>query len=68
MKLMQKTYLFSVQIEMSLESALKSVGYTDAVLFLTIGKSDIYQHICKFRQVDNSAFLSEFWKTGKSDH
>jgi hypothetical protein len=64
---MQKTSLFSVQIEMPLENALKSVGYTDAVLLLTIGKSDIYQHIYKFRQVDNSTFLSEFWKTGKSD-
>jgi hypothetical protein len=42
MRLMQKTYLFSVQIEMPLENALKSVGYMDTVLFLTIGKSDIY--------------------------
>jgi hypothetical protein len=41
---MQKTYLFSVQIEMLLENSLKSVGYMYTVLFLTIGKSDIYQH------------------------
>jgi hypothetical protein len=39
---MQKTYIFSVQIEMPLENALKSVGYMDTVLFLTIGKLDIY--------------------------
>jgi hypothetical protein len=42
MRLIQKTYLFSVQIEIPLENTLKSVGYTDTVLFLTIGKSDIY--------------------------
>ncbi len=41
---MQKTYLFSQQIGMPLANALKSVGYTDTVLFLNIGKSDIYQH------------------------
>jgi hypothetical protein len=29
---------------MSLANALKSVRYTDTVLFLTIGQSDIYQH------------------------
>ncbi len=39
-----KTYLFSVQIEMLLVNALKSVGYTDTVLFLTIGKSNTCQH------------------------
>jgi hypothetical protein len=27
-----------------LTNSLKSVGYTEAVLFLTISKSDIYQH------------------------
>jgi hypothetical protein len=41
MWLIQKNYLLSVQIEMPLENALKSLGYTDLVLFLTIGKSDI---------------------------
>jgi hypothetical protein len=41
---MQKTYLFSVQIEMRLESVLKSVGFTDTVPFLTISKSDMYEH------------------------
>ncbi len=25
-------------------NALRSIGYTDTVLFLTIGKLDIYQH------------------------
>ncbi len=39
---MQKTYIFYVQIEVPLANALKSVGYMDTVLFLTIGKSDIY--------------------------
>jgi hypothetical protein len=29
---------------MPLANALTSVGYTDTVLFLTIAKSDIYQH------------------------
>jgi hypothetical protein len=33
-----------VQIEIPLENALKCVGYMDTVLFLTIGKSDMYQH------------------------
>jgi hypothetical protein len=41
---MQKTYLFSMQIGMPQENALKSIGYTDTVLFLTIGQPDIYQH------------------------
>ncbi len=40
---MQKTYLFSLQIEMPQANALNSIGYTDTVLFLTIGKPDIYQ-------------------------
>ncbi len=39
---MQKTYLFSVQIGILLADALKSIGYMHAVVFLTIGKSDIY--------------------------
>jgi hypothetical protein len=42
-QLMQKTSLFSLQIGMPQANALNSIGYTDAVLFLTIGKSDIYQ-------------------------
>jgi hypothetical protein len=42
---MQKTYLFSVQIGQPLANALISIGYTDSVLFLTIGKPDIYHHI-----------------------
>jgi hypothetical protein len=41
---MQKTYLFSVQIGQPLANALISIGYMDSVLFLTIGKPDIYQH------------------------
>jgi hypothetical protein len=52
--LMQKTYLFPVQIGMQLAMHLKSVGYTDTVLFPTfgnavkvqlpdIGKPDIYR-------------------------
>jgi hypothetical protein len=44
-RLGQKTYLFSMQIGMPQVNALKSIGYKDTVLFLTIGKSDIYQ--CK---------------------
>jgi hypothetical protein len=39
---MQKTYLFSLQIGMPQENALNSTGYTDKVLFLTIGKPEIY--------------------------
>jgi hypothetical protein len=42
-RLMQKTYLFSLQIGMQQANALNSIGYTDIVLFLTIGKPDIYQ-------------------------
>jgi hypothetical protein len=40
-----KNYLFSMQIGMLQANALKSIGYTDTVLFLTIGKLrlDIYQ-------------------------
>ncbi len=33
-----------MQIEMPQANALKSIGYTDTILFLTIGKLDIYQH------------------------
>jgi hypothetical protein len=36
--------LFSEQIGIPLTNALKSVGYINIVLFLTIGKSDIYEH------------------------
>jgi hypothetical protein len=39
---MQKTYLFSLQIGMPQANALNSVGYTDTVPFLTVGKLDIY--------------------------
>jgi hypothetical protein len=42
---MQKTYLFSMQIGMPQgANALKSIGYMDTILFLTIGKPDIYEH------------------------
>jgi hypothetical protein len=41
---MQKTYLFSMEIGMQQANALKSIGYTDTILFLTIGKPDIYEH------------------------
>jgi hypothetical protein len=41
---MQKTYLFSLQIGMPQANALNVIGYTDTVLFLTIGKLDIYHH------------------------
>jgi hypothetical protein len=43
-RFMQKTYLFSVQIRQPLANALNSIGYMDTVLvlFLTIGKPDIY--------------------------
>jgi hypothetical protein len=44
MRLIQKTYLFSMQIGMSHANELKFIRYTDTVLFLTIGKPDIYQH------------------------
>jgi hypothetical protein len=40
---MQKTYLFSLQIGMPQANALNAIGNTDTVLFLTIGKPDIYQ-------------------------
>ncbi len=43
-RLMQKTFLFSVQIYKPLANALISIGYTDSVLILTIGKPDIYHH------------------------
>jgi hypothetical protein len=33
-----------MQIGMPQANALKPIGYTDTVLFLTIGKLDIYQH------------------------
>jgi hypothetical protein len=39
---MQKTYLFSLQIGMPQANALNSIGYTDTVPFLTIGKPDLY--------------------------
>jgi hypothetical protein len=33
-----------MQVGMLQANALKSIGYTDTILFLTIGKPDIYQH------------------------
>jgi hypothetical protein len=42
---MQKTYLFLMQIGMPQANALKSIGYTDTILFLTTGNPDICQHI-----------------------
>jgi hypothetical protein len=45
---MQKTYLFSLQIGMLQANALNSIGYTDTVPFLIIGKPDIYL-LKKFR-------------------
>jgi hypothetical protein len=39
---MQKTYLFSLQTGMPQANALNSIENTDTVLFLTIGKPDIY--------------------------
>ncbi len=42
---MQKTYLFSMPIGMLHANALNSIGYTNTVLFLTIGEPDIYQLI-----------------------
>ncbi len=38
-----KTYLFSLQIGMPQANALNSIEYTNTVLFLTIGKPDIFQ-------------------------
>ncbi len=40
---MQKIYLFSLQIETPQANALNYIGNKDIVLFLTIGKPDIYQ-------------------------
>jgi hypothetical protein len=42
-RLMQKTYLFSLQIGMPQASALNTTGYTNTVLFLTFGKPEIYK-------------------------
>jgi hypothetical protein len=39
---MQKNYLFVLQIGMPQANALTSIGYTNTVPFLTIGKLDIY--------------------------
>jgi hypothetical protein len=41
-RLMQKTYLFSLLIGMPQANALNSIEYMDTVMFLTIGKPDIY--------------------------
>jgi hypothetical protein len=41
-QLMQKTYLYSLQIGMPQANELNSIGYTDTVPFLTLGKPDIY--------------------------
>jgi hypothetical protein len=57
MRLMQKNYLFSMQIGMLQANALKYIGYTDTVLFLTIGKLDIYQQ--KTSGKPATIFLSE---------
>jgi hypothetical protein len=50
---MQKTYLFSLQIGQPLANALISIGYTDSVLFLTLGKPDIYHHKSLGKSVTN---------------
>jgi hypothetical protein len=42
-RLMQKTYLFSLQIGIPQANPLNCKGYMDTALFLTIGKQDIYQ-------------------------
>jgi hypothetical protein len=42
---MQKTYLFSMQIGIPQTNALKSIGYTDTILFLTIGKPDQHKSL-----------------------
>jgi hypothetical protein len=42
--LMQKNYLVFLQIGMLLANALLSTEYTVTILFISIGKSDIYQH------------------------
>jgi hypothetical protein len=44
-QLVQKAYLFSLQIVIPVPqaNAISSVGYTDTVLFLAIGKPDTYQ-------------------------
>jgi hypothetical protein len=44
MWLMQKLKFFSCANRISLANELKSIGNINAVLFLTIGKPDIYQH------------------------
>ncbi len=47
---------------MPLTNALRSIEYTDTVLFLTIGKSDIY----RYKSLDKSA--TNFYPSiGKSD-
>ncbi len=48
---MQKTYLFSKQIGMPQANALKSLGYTDTILFLTIGKLDQHKSVGKLATV-----------------
>jgi hypothetical protein len=39
---MQNNYLFSLQVGMPQANALKFIGYTDTVPFLTLGKPEIY--------------------------
>jgi hypothetical protein len=46
-----------MQIRIPKANALKPIGYTDTVLFLTIGKLDIYQH--KSLGKSATVFLSE---------
>jgi hypothetical protein len=41
---MQKLTYSSLKIGMLQANALNSIGYMDTVLFLTIGKPNIYQH------------------------
>jgi hypothetical protein len=37
-------YLFSVQKGQPLAIELNSIGYLDTIMYLTVGKSNIYQH------------------------
>jgi hypothetical protein len=40
---MQENYRFSLQIEKPQANAVNSIGYMETVMFLTVGKPNIYQ-------------------------
>jgi hypothetical protein len=64
MRLMQKTDLYPLQIGMRLQMNLKSVGYMDTVLFLTIGNCTVAGYLSQKRLGKSVANFGNYWSLG----